>query len=97
MGRPAPDVLLAATVYRSIRHPVLASLSPTTGIRSIPTNACTVSSDRRLRSVAPSTARRTIRTAATAAVSCSFPALPPEKRRLRRCIGAVNQGFPKFR
>src|SRR6185503_9932883 len=67
-----------------IRQPVLTILSPTTGIRSMPTKACTLSSERICRIVAPSTASSSSRTAASTRVSCSLPALPPRSSRFSR-------------
>src|SRR5690242_634357 len=63
-----------------MRQPALASFTATTGTSSIPTNACTVSSERTLRSVAASASSRGTSSAATMAVSCSLPALPPSRR-----------------
>src|SRR5437899_1532128 len=72
-----------------MRQAALASFSPTTGMRSIPTNAWTFRNERRSSKVAPSTASRTTSTTPTAAVNCSFPSTPPANRRFN--IFAVKQ------
>src|SRR6478672_5203418 len=72
-----------------MRQPALASFSPTTGMRSIPTKAWTFRNERRSSKVAPSTASRTTSTTPTAAVNCSLPSTPPANARFN--IFAVKQ------
>src|SRR5690348_10526042 len=71
-----------------MRHPVLASFTTTTGMSSIPMNACTLRRARTFSSVAPSASSSGTSTAATIAVSCSLAALPP-KRRMRLFSGEL--------